>query len=245
MKLSHIEGYNSLKACVLDEDLPKQYNKARKRAFQGDRSDLDELEGIYPSELLQVARNIVSSQNQRYKRAFDRTSEYIKAGEGVFLTFTFTDKALTTDEKTRRVYVSRTLRDLSREYIANIDYGTKSEREHYHAIFRLRGCRLKSKIVKVSVDGKTKRYLEAFYQPVCCDENSDDWLPVSSLPALARWQENYGFIYCKVVATTDNDAKASSRYVSKSLTAHALKKSTKKDKVSAPRLIYSRKNRKV
>lgn len=239
MKLSHIEGYNALKACVLDEDLPKQYNKARKKAFKGDFSGLDQLQAIYPVELLQVARNIVSSQFQRYKRAFNRTNEYIKAGEGVFITFTFSDQALKTDEKTRRVYVSRCLRDLSKDYIANIDYGTKSEREHYHAIIRLNGCRLKSKWIKVN----GKRFLEAFYQPVCCDENSDDWLSVSSLPALARWKDNYGFIYCKVVATSDNDAKATSRYVSKSLTAHALKRSTKKEKVSAPRLIYSRRNR--
>ena len=39
-----------------------------------------------------------------------------------------------TNEETRRKYVTRALKQMSDRYIANIDYGTKNEREHYHAI---------------------------------------------------------------------------------------------------------------
>ena len=52
-----------------------------------------------------------------------------------FLTFTFTDEVLAkTSPQTRRQYVSRFLNDHATEYIANIDYGGKNGREHYHAV---------------------------------------------------------------------------------------------------------------
>ena len=53
----------------------------------------------------------------------------------VFLTLTFSDDVLaTTSEQTRRRYVTRFLKKHCKQYIANIDYGTLNEREHYHAI---------------------------------------------------------------------------------------------------------------
>lgn len=53
----------------------------------------------------------------------------------VFLTLTFTDDVLaTTTPQTRRKYVSRFLNDHATEYIANIDFGGKNGREHYHAV---------------------------------------------------------------------------------------------------------------
>ena len=54
-----------------------------------------------------------------------------------FITFTFNDKTLqSTSEDTRHQYVFRTLKNTSGmiDYIANIDYGTENEREHYHGI---------------------------------------------------------------------------------------------------------------
>lgn len=53
----------------------------------------------------------------------------------IFLTFTFNDKALTTtSEKTRLRAVKRYLNEQAKAYILNRDYGSKNEREHYHAI---------------------------------------------------------------------------------------------------------------
>ena len=66
-----------------------------------------------------------------------RRIESICSERAYFLTLTFTDDVLSrTDEKTRRKYVSRSLKSISSDYVANIDYGSKNEREHYHAVVR-------------------------------------------------------------------------------------------------------------
>lgn len=50
-----------------------------------------------------------------------------------FYTFTFTDDVLSfTSPATRRRYISRILKNCN--YIANVDYGKKNGREHYHAV---------------------------------------------------------------------------------------------------------------
>lgn len=57
-----------------------------------------------------------------------------------FLTLTWEDKYLRPDsplylnESTRRRYVQRYLKDNCTDYVANIDYGEKGGREHYHAV---------------------------------------------------------------------------------------------------------------
>lgn len=51
----------------------------------------------------------------------------------IFGTLNFSDKALkNTSKKTRRVMVSRYIRNYADNYIANIDYGKENGREHYH-----------------------------------------------------------------------------------------------------------------
>lgn len=53
----------------------------------------------------------------------------------VFGTLTFNDKTLSnTSERTRTRYVTKFLSDNTYHYIANIDYGEKNNREHYHFI---------------------------------------------------------------------------------------------------------------
>lgn len=56
-------------------------------------------------------------------------------GSCSFLTLTFTDDVLnSTSEETRRRYVSRFLKSISTDYVANIDWGKQNGREHYHAV---------------------------------------------------------------------------------------------------------------
>ena len=56
-------------------------------------------------------------------------------GNAWFLTLTFNDKTLErTSKDTRRQYVRRNLQKHFEIYVANIDYGSKNEREHYHAL---------------------------------------------------------------------------------------------------------------
>lgn len=72
---------------------------------------------------------------KRTKRLKDRIESMLLNGECLFLTLTFNDSALsTTTPKQRRVAVSRYLKLFNSKYVANIDFGSKNNREHYHAI---------------------------------------------------------------------------------------------------------------
>lgn len=52
-----------------------------------------------------------------------------------FVTFTFRDDVLSsTSERTRHRYVADYLGKHCRDYVANVDYGRKTGREHYHAV---------------------------------------------------------------------------------------------------------------
>ena len=55
-----------------------------------------------------------------------------------FATLTFSEDTLKdTNQATRKTYISRFLKQYTFYYIANIDYGSLNEREHYHAIVLL------------------------------------------------------------------------------------------------------------
>ena len=75
---------------------------------------------------------------KRAKRLETRINAIISQFDSVFLTLTFTDKALSeTSALTRRRMVSRFLRSFNAPYVANIDFGvddSKTKREHYHAV---------------------------------------------------------------------------------------------------------------
>ena len=56
-------------------------------------------------------------------------------GNCIFITLTFKDNVLNnTTRETRRRYITRFLKAHSSEYVANIDFGEKNHREHYHAV---------------------------------------------------------------------------------------------------------------
>lgn len=82
----------------------------------------------------------MDQMNEAYKKRVYRLRQKIynivKDNQApVFLTFTFTDEVLaTTSEHTRRRYVTRFLKKHCTQYIANIDFGTDNDREHYHAV---------------------------------------------------------------------------------------------------------------
>lgn len=74
---------------------------------------------------------------KRTQRLRHRIEEMLTSGQCLFLTLTFSDETLaTTDEKQRRVAVSRYLKQYQSKYVANIDYGSKNHREHYHAVIQ-------------------------------------------------------------------------------------------------------------
>jgi hypothetical protein len=80
---------------------------------------------------------------ERVKRLKDRINNIIQLEGACFITLTFSDKVLNeTNEKTRRTYVARWCKSLGAPYVANIDFGSKTHREHYHCII---GCKVSKK----------------------------------------------------------------------------------------------------
>lgn len=121
---------------LIDCGLVKQYEKARAKSFfDGDRSALDELEENLGLEMVNTCRKIENARFQRVRRCKLRIIGVVFDGDAIFLTLTFKDEILaSTSEKTRRKYVTRLLKRYCAKYVANIDFGSKNGREHYHAI---------------------------------------------------------------------------------------------------------------
>lgn len=131
MNLTPIE----LKARVVETGLDKEFAKAKNKIFRSDdHSDMEELEAVYGQDLLRIANNIVSAKSKRKCRIKSKIDRFCVGKRSIFATITFTDAVLaSTTEEQRRRYVRRYLKRYADVYVANIDYGSKNEREHYHA----------------------------------------------------------------------------------------------------------------
>ena len=93
--------------------------------------------------IVKMANNINHANYKRVQRIKKRIANIIEHNEAYFITITFNDNALSsTSEQTRRRYVSRWLKEYSNEYVANIDYGGRNGREHYHAVVKFNGISL-------------------------------------------------------------------------------------------------------
>lgn len=85
--------------------------------------------------LFSEAVKAANSDFARNTRLKNRISTYLQMGSCIFLTLTFNDECLShTSSSTRRDYVKKFLRKCSNHYVANVDFGSKGGREHYHAI---------------------------------------------------------------------------------------------------------------
>ncbi len=123
----------------------KKYQEDKKQALTGIKENLNK---PFPFEFAQMllednfndierieCDKILNASYHRTKRLSDRIQNMLLSGQCIFLTLTFTDKVLeSTNQDTRKRYVKRYLKEVSNQYVANIDYGSKNEREHYHAI---------------------------------------------------------------------------------------------------------------
>ena len=104
-------------------------------SFQDLENEIKEFVNLYGYTTLKVANNLNRASYYRTARLKERIREAVESGSAWFITITFNPETLSkTNEKTRRVYVSRWLKSLTPFYVANIDYGLKNEREHYHAV---------------------------------------------------------------------------------------------------------------
>lgn len=90
-----------------------------------------------PKEFKEYYR-ISNARCNRVLRLKRRVMDIVYGYDCLFLTLTFSEKALmynTADS--RRQAVKRFLKQFGVPYVANIDFGAKNGREHYHAILRI------------------------------------------------------------------------------------------------------------
>ena len=110
---------------VIDEDYREAVADTVSSLFDGD----------YNERVWREAEKINLAYYARVKRLKDRIADMLCEGQCFFLTLTFTDEVLSkTSPQTRRKYVTLFLKSISDTYTANIDYGSKNGREHYHAV---------------------------------------------------------------------------------------------------------------
>lgn len=120
---------------VLANGLDKEWREARKASYKGDNTLLDDFSDCFGEDLERTCRNLEQSRMRKARKARQKIGRCVVSGNAFFLTLTFRDDILAnTSEKTRRRYVSRILKAIGYKYVANIDYGKTTEREHYHAI---------------------------------------------------------------------------------------------------------------
>lgn len=80
---------------------------------------------------------IYNSNKQRTLRLKKRIASMLEK-PCLFLTLTFNNEYLSkTTSSSRRVAISRFLKQFKVPYVANIDFGAQNEREHYHAVIQL------------------------------------------------------------------------------------------------------------
>lgn len=88
------------------------------------------------NEDLGLEFRLYKGNERRKQKIKDRITRMFDTGNALFLTLTFSDKmfARNTSTETRRRYIARFLKSQCVEYLANIDFGSTNQREHYHAV---------------------------------------------------------------------------------------------------------------
>lgn len=90
----------------------------------------------FPQEVIDECYRIINADYKRYQRVVRRVTDILTHNEQpIFITFTFRDDYLeSSTELSRRRVIRDFLTSQNCAYIANIDYGKKNGREHYHCI---------------------------------------------------------------------------------------------------------------
>ena len=138
-----------LKARLLNEGLPAIVKDIEKSLYADfalneygqlishkyDRATAENLRSLFDYDIYYECKKINLATFQRTKRLNHRVEEILLKGNAHFLTLTFKPETLeNTTAETRRQYVYRFLKSQGGLYVANIDFGAKNGREHYHAL---------------------------------------------------------------------------------------------------------------
>lgn len=138
------------------------YNKLLGITF----ANIDYLRETYSNEFVEESKKLRNAKVKRIVLLKHRIEKLLEK-PCIFATFTFTDKTLlNTSQDTRRRYVRRFLTNYG-NYVANVDYGAKNGREHYHAIIQTDKVKIKDwnfgdldvKKIKVENAGKLAHYV--------------------------------------------------------------------------------------
>lgn len=128
--------------------LEAKYSRA---VWEGDierANSLAECLGLFPYSLRKVACQMINAKDQKQYRlvkrlklmdndAYNAKNKDLKI---IFITLTFNNDALSRSNKqSRRDAVRKYLKSQCVDYVANIDYGAKNGREHYHAVALVNG----------------------------------------------------------------------------------------------------------
>lgn len=90
---------------------------------------------VFCHESMSEAQKVYDSRKQQKYRCDKKLKQMACNYDHLFfVTLTFTDDTMQRlSERTRHRYVAETL-NLADDYVANVDYGAKTQREHYHAV---------------------------------------------------------------------------------------------------------------
>lgn len=130
------------KALAIESGCANMYRQFRYSIYRREEERSGELfyvlKNCYDDELIKESGNLYNAQNKRVKNLKKKIANMLGLGKCCFLTLTFKPETLqNTSAETRKDYVRRFLKENYSKYIANIDYGARNDREHYHAIVLL------------------------------------------------------------------------------------------------------------
>ena len=201
------------KRLVLENGLDKVFKDARKASYHGDNSKLEDFNDCFGDRVEKACRNLEQSRQRKARTMRKRVHLSVTLGNAYFITLTFRDDIfIKTSKETRRRYVSRAFKAIGYKYVANIDYGGKNGREHYHGI------------------------VEPL--PFCFNSWENGKRKYENVPDFKEWTEKYGFVTIEKIGSTKDDLKKVSKYTAK-LSAHAFKETVLKGEKS-DRVIYSK-----
>lgn len=130
LSLTYFKKYQEEKALIENGEIIENWKPLNDNEIK----TYEMMAQAFPMEWKEAYR-VNDASYKRTKRLKERIKSMITSGSCIFLTLTFRNDVLeTTSEDTRKQYIRKALKTMSNNYIANIDYGTKNEREHYHAI---------------------------------------------------------------------------------------------------------------
>lgn len=108
--------------------------------IMGYRDFISSLSYNFGVEAFRILENYRNSNYGRYKRLLTRVEKIVNCDEdhkACFLTFTFDDNCINVDHKKSRKHLVTVLKKFANLYVANEDYGSHSDRFHYHALVQV------------------------------------------------------------------------------------------------------------